>query len=224
MPAPKDPIKYREWKDNLSKSNKGKSKSEEWKKKLSEWQIGKKRPPFSDEWKNNIGKAQIGRHHSEVTKKKMSKWQIGRKLSDKTRKKMSDAQKGRLSSFKGKRHTEETKKILSKLRKGKYCGEKSSNWKGGITPKNLKIRNSIEMNLWREAVFARDNFTDQKTGIKGGKLHAHHIQNFAQYPELRTSIENGITFSKESHKQFHKRYGIKNNNEEQIIEFLSNKL
>ena len=54
----------------------------------------------------------------------------------------------------------------------------------------------------------------------GWKLNAHHIQNFAQYPELRTAIANGITFCKECHKEFHKIYGIKNNNAEQIKEFL----
>jgi hypothetical protein len=68
----------------------------------------------------------------------------------------------------------------------------------------------------------RDNFTDQKTGIKGGDLEIHHINNFAEFPELRTSIENGITFSKKSHQEFHKKYGYKNNTIEQLEEFLEN--
>lgn len=49
------------------------------------------------------------------------------------------------------------------------------------------------MRLWREAVFARDNWTCQKCKIMGGELNPHHIKNFAECPELRTSIENGIT-------------------------------
>lgn len=111
--------------------------------------------------------------------------------------------------------TETHRRNMSDVRKGKN----GSNWKGGITPENQKLRSSIEYHLWRESVFARDNWTDQKTGIKGGKLHPHHILNFSQYPELRFAIDNGITLSKESHKEFHKRYGNRNNTKEQIIEF-----
>jgi len=103
-------------------------------------------------------------------------------------------------------------------------GKNNPAWKGGITPKNITIRSSIEFRLWREAVFARDNWTCQKTGIRGGKLHSHHIKNFAQYPELRFAIDNGITFSKESHKEFHKKYGFKNNTKQQIKEFIKEPL
>lgn len=110
----------------------------------------------------------------------------------------------------------------NKGKRGLQSGEKSGNWKGGITPINKTIRNSIDFRLWREAVFARDNWTCQKTGIRGGRLHAHHIKNFAKYPELRFAIDNGITFSKETHREFHKKYGIKNNNDEQLEEFLNN--
>ncbi len=99
--------------------------------------------------------------------------------------------------------------------------EKCHLWRGGITPQNHKIRTSLEIKLWRKAIFIRDDFTCQKTKIKGGKLIAHHINNFADFPELRTSIENGIVLSKESHKEFHKIYGIRNNTREQLNEFLN---
>lgn len=124
-------------------------------------------------------------------------------------------EKIRLSRL-GKKASIETRKKMSEKRKGSDNG----NYKGGITSINIKIRNSIEARLWREAVFARDNFTDQKTGQIGGKLVAHHIQNFAQYPELRFAINNGITLSKENHKAFHHIYGNKNNTREQLEEFL----
>jgi hypothetical protein len=99
-------------------------------------------------------------------------------------------------------------------------GEKCHLWRGGISTENNKIRGCIEYRLWREAVFARDSWTCQKTKIIGCRLVAHHINNFADYPELRTSIENGITLSKDSHDKFHKKYGKRNNTREQLIEFL----
>jgi hypothetical protein len=104
--------------------------------------------------------------------------------------------------------------------KESHSGKKSIHWKGGVTPINKIIRHSLEYTLWRESIFARDNWTCQKTKIKGGKLVAHHIKNFANYPELRFAIDNGITFSEKVHLEFHKKYGIKNNTEEQLNEFL----
>jgi len=123
----------------------------------------------------------------------------------------------------GRHHSEETKKKISKSTKGKsrprQRGRLNYNWKGGITPENVEIRRSIEGRLWRESVFARDNFTCQKCKIKGGTLNAHHIFDFSHYPQLRFAIDNGITFCKKCHKLFHKKYGYKNN-QEQLEEFL----
>jgi len=115
---------------------------------------------------------------------------------------------------KGRKLSEEHKRKIGR------AGENNGMWKGGITPENHKIRTSIEFRLWREAIFARDNWTCQKYGTKGGKLHPHHIQNFAEYPELRFAIGNGITFSEKAHKEFHKIYGKKNNSGKQLKEFL----
>lgn len=110
------------------------------------------------------------------------------------------------------------------FKKGKL-GKKGAEcffWKGGITPINLKARTSTDFLLWRIAVFTRDNFTCRKYGEGAGKLNAHHILNFAQFPELRYAIDNGITLSQKAHREFHKKYGIKNNTAEQLQEFLTN--
>jgi len=153
--------------------------------------------------------------------------------------KQSNSMKEKGNPFYGKKHTEETRKIMKEKRKnqvisietrikkrnsmiGKNKGEKSWNWKGGITPKNKLIRRSLEFKLWRESVFKRDNFTCQKCKQNGGILHPHHILNFAQHEDLRFAIDNGITLCESCHHLFHNNFGQLNNTKEQLEEFINN--
>lgn len=198
-------------------------KKGDFKKGQTPWNKGKKHTP---EHLHNQSEAHKGFVPSLETRKKLSiaakgktTWIKGKKVgprSEETKRKISEAQKGKPR----KKHTEETRRMLSEMNKG----EKSYLWKGGITPENNKIRISLEYRLFKEAVFARDNWTCQKYMKRGGDLVAHHLQNFSSVPELRTSISNGITLSEKAHKEFHKKYGFKNNTKEQIEEFIGRKL
>ena len=78
-------------------------------------------------------------------------------------------------------------------------GEKGSNWKGGITGENKRIRNLIEYRLWREALFARDNWTCQECGYKGNDIEAHHIKMWTKNEHLTFEVWNGITLCKKCH-------------------------
>jgi len=171
------------------------------------------------EYIEKMRQAKIGHFTSEETKRKIglanSISQKGKKLSKETKEKMSKSKKGKKPYI----MTDEIKKKMSDTHRT-MKGELAGNWKGGITPINRRIRNCIEFRLWREAIFARDNWTCQKTGKRCIELHPHHILPFAYYPELRFAIDNGITLSKDSHREFHKIYGIKNNTLEQLNEFL----
>ena len=95
------------------------------------------------------------------------------------------------------------KKLSIKRRKKarfNNLGKKSHFWKGGITKKGIKLRNSLMYKLWRKAVFQRDNFTCQKCGKKNTRLNPHHIKSWAEYPKLRFEITNGQTLCEECHK------------------------
>ena len=69
------------------------------------------------------------------------------------------------------------------------------------------IRNSEEYRLWRNAVFIRDGYTCQMCGRCGGKINAHHIKRFSEYPDERLNIDNGITLCYACHKKVHKKKG-----------------
>jgi len=149
----------------------------------------------SDNWKRKIGDFSRGKNRPPFTqewKVKISKGMMGKKNGYKTRFVSND----------------------TRLKGNKFA------YIDGRTPESSRIRNSIEIRLWREAVFARDGYTCQKTHQYGGNLQAHHIRNFADNKSMRLAIDNGITLSSEAHKQFHRKYGRKNNSMEQLIEFL----
>ena len=158
--------------EKMSNGSKGRIFSEEHKRKLSE--ASKKREIFG----------MLGKKHSEEAKRKMSLIKIGNKNGiqnlDRT----------------GIKHTIETRLKMSKSKKG----DKSYQWKGGTTLHRKRNWKGIEVRLWREKVFQRDNFICQGCDREKIYLEVHHIESWRNYPDKRFDVDNGITFCVDCHK------------------------
>lgn len=143
-------------------------------------------------------------------------------ISDLTRKKMGDSHRGKhyhSQEFKDKlAKRNRSQVIINKIKekltgrkwsqelRNKLSAENSHLWKGGITPINKQIRNSLKYKLWRKSVFERDNYTclwcKAHTGSgKRVELQADHIKPFATFVELRFSLNNGRTLCRPCHQK-----------------------
>lgn len=60
--------------------------------------------------------------------------------------------------------------------------------------------NDPQYKKWRLAVYRRDKFKCKRCSSKRG-LQAHHIRSWAEAPDLRFVVDNGITLCKKCHGQ-----------------------
>ena len=191
-----------ETKRKISEKHKGKILTEDHKKKIGDAGRGKKR---TIQAKTNISKGLLGCRNF-----------LGKKHSADTIQKMRTA---RLKNN-PMNNPDVVKKRSATLReRGTFKGEKSNNWKGGITKIGIKIRGSYEYKQWRISVFERDKWTcvkckkKSKKGVKC-KLNVHHKISFAALAtkhNLKTmedalkckmlwDINNGETLCEDCHK------------------------
>ena len=99
-------------------------------------------------------------------------------------------------------------------------GSEHGNWKGGITPINVKIRKSVNYKNWLVSVYKRDSYTCQKCGQIGYNLNGHHIESFATNQDKRLDIDNGMTLCNKCHRKIHSIYGNEST-KSNLIEFMA---
>lgn len=147
----------------------------------------------------------------------------GRKHSLESIMKMKESHKGQRSRL-GTKHSEETKRKIGLSSRMRF-GEKSSNWKGGISKIDRRCRRIPEYREWRENVFKRDDWTCRECGANKCYVTAHHIKGFSliissnsikSVADARLCIElwdvdNGLTLCETCHKKTdnYKGRGIK---------------
>ncbi len=93
-------------------------------------------------------------------------------------------------------------------RTAKYCkkcaakilhsGSNNPNWKGGNTTQEKLERRKFQQTIQKE-VLKRDNYTCQICKQRGGYLQVDHIQGWAEYVELRFSMDNCRTLCMDCH-------------------------
>jgi ribosomal protein S27AE len=135
-----------------------------------------KRHVKTPEHRANLGKAHKGKKESEASRLTNSRGQMGKTLSEETKRRIGDG-------CRGSRHYD---------------------WKGGV-PKINRFADP-RYYAWQDAVFTRDDWTCQRCGYRNARgvlLHAHHVQRWRDYPELRLEPANGLTLCRECHLREH---------------------
>jgi hypothetical protein len=172
--------------------------------KDNNWAGNRKGCQLTAEHKQKIATALKGRLVKEETRIKLHNALSNRVFSPETIKRMSIAAKDRV-----------LKNGVLKYWEGKknpnMQGSKHWNWKGGVTPENKKIRESSEYDDFRRKVLIRDKYTCSVCGRVSGSwikeekrkvvLHVHHIKSFAEFPELRLEVSNGISLCEDCHRE-----------------------
>jgi len=171
-------------------SMKGRKLSIETRMKLSRL---KKGVPCSEETKKKISKATIGKNSGNIP------WNKGIKTNIRHEKQFK---KGQIPWNKGKHLSEESRiKMSLKMKQRLSNPENHPLWKKDrSTLAKKQERNDTAYKDWRKQVWLRDKFTCRIADNNcDGKIEAHHILGWSEYPELRYQINNGITLCHAHH-------------------------
>lgn len=102
-------------------------------------------------------------------------------------------------------------------------GERHHAWNSALTDEERATNRDVFENVqWRRSVYERDAFVCQRCGsAHGSNLVAHHLNGWADFPEQRFVLDNGVTLCDSCHLRFHRTYGFGHNTKEQYIAWLA---
>ncbi len=84
-----------------------------------------------------------------------------------------------------------------------HRGSNHSKWikdRSGVKLIHKNIRGSVRMKEWQLSIIKRDNNTCQVCNSTTGKMIAHHIRRFHDFPKLRFLMKNGATVCIDCHE------------------------
>jgi len=182
-----------QFRKGLTPWNKGKKGLQTcfWKGKKLPWKVWNIGIPCTIEVKKKISNSNRGKHFSPSTefKKCQPSWNKG----------IHSENSG---TFKvGHTHSKETLKKMSNSLRGRIP------WNfRGITSLSERVRKSWQYEQWRKQVYKHDKYTCRLCGAKDRYLNVHHLKSFSEYPELRMSVDNGLTVCIDCHCSIHGRF------------------
>jgi hypothetical protein len=148
--------------------------------------LGKK---LTNEHKKNISLKSKGRVFSESTRLKISIKNTGRKFTEEHKLKISLSNTGKKSPIKG-------------IKLPERSGKNHFNWiedRSKIKTGDRSMNDPLQKN-WRKEVKNLDKWKCRLSNVDcNGKLEAHHIMPWSEFPELRYDLNNGITLCHKHH-------------------------
>jgi hypothetical protein len=129
-----------------------------------------------------------------------NKSRVGIGLSEEHKRKIAESMLGKQNCLGNKLSIEHRQKLSAywQAHPEKHNHYKDGKWRERVGER-LDAMQKLGYRIWRETVFKRDDWTCVWCGVRGGKMHAHHVQSWRDYPKLRYEISNGITLCATCH-------------------------
>lgn len=104
-----------------------------------------------------------------------------------------------------------------------YYGKNNGNYNPNLTDaeRDSVRRLNPQNKIWVKEVYKRDKYLCQVTNRRG-LICAHHLESWHANKDLRFDLNNGVTLLESVHRDFHKKYGTKNNTRLQFEEYVKN--
>jgi 5-methylcytosine-specific restriction endonuclease McrA len=128
----------------------------------------------------------------------------GHKLSEETKRKMSEAHKKRKTYLQLLPFNKNPSDAVREGRRKRMLGNKyvlGKKWSEKEYERHYHDCSSLRYRKWRESVFMRDDYTCCDCGERGVYIEAHHIKSWVDFPDERYNVDNGQTLCVRCHKE-----------------------